>query len=350
MKILSLNQDKGIGVGKAKGATVHLQAIRKAFSELGHDVIPLDDPNGSQLQQLATHSQYACTFDLVYERYALGNQAGSEFAKQFSIPHILEVNAPLSEEVEKWRQSASTKIYTDKEKSAFIAASHIVAVSADTKRYSLERGAVEHRVTVIPNGFDPSIFYPRDKAICKEQLGIAADSFVVGFHGRLRPWHRFEKLVAAVAQLHQQMVPIHLLTIGEGRYLELTNNKLPAGIHTHLPWVDVEQLGAIVAAYDVLPLMYSPTDPCYFSPLKLYEAMASGAVPVVPRAGTLPEVVRHNHSGLVYENGQLAQNIKELYLDPTKRSILSRLGVAQAQPHTWRRVAEITLQSAGLQG
>lgn len=43
MRVVSLNQDKGIGPSRKKGAAVHLEAMRRAFASAGHDVVPLDE-------------------------------------------------------------------------------------------------------------------------------------------------------------------------------------------------------------------------------------------------------------------------------------------------------------------
>lgn len=46
-------------------------------------------------------------------------------------------------------------------------------------------GCPAEKVTTIINGFDSDVFYPRDKAQMREQLGIGADKQVVMFVGRL---------------------------------------------------------------------------------------------------------------------------------------------------------------------
>lgn len=348
MRILSLNQDPGIGSSKKKGASVHLQAIRQAFAAMGHEVMEMDDPDGIQLNAFSEQHRSSSPIDLVYERYALGKVGGSRFAERYGIPHVLEVNAPLSEEAARWRNGIPDVASEAAERAVFAKARHVIAVSDDTKRYSVERGASESSVTVIANGFDSEVFYPRDRAACKEQLGVSRDRFVIGFHGRLRPWHQFETLVDAVAMLVGRGLPFHLLTIGEGDYLKLARPQLNDSVHTHLSWVDVKELGRLVGAYDALPLMYSVNEPCYFSPLKLLEAMACGAVPVVPKIGAMAELVQRHESGLVYEEGELVSSLLRLYLNPEQLAAMSRSSATQASGHTWRHVAEATLRVSGV--
>lgn len=345
MRILSLNQDKGINGSRKKGAAVHLLAIRDAFVEMGHDVVAIDEPDNERLKSRLVRRAGDSKFDLVYERYALGKTYGSVFAKHQGIPHVLEVNAPLAEEAQRWRQASWSDDIKAVEQQVFTEAHHIIAVSQDTKRYSIERGAAASRVSVLANGYDPHIFYPRDRAQCKSQLGIASNSFVVGFHGRLRPWHKFETLVEAIAALRSDGLDLHLLTVGEGDYRNISKSVLTDAEHTHHNWVNVQQLGQLVGAYDILPLMYDPSEPCYFSPLKLYEAMACGAVPLVPDIPTLRQAVNGNHCGYVYGDNQLASGIEKLYLDNERLKTLSQTSIQYAKNHTWQHVAAATLQS-----
>ncbi len=348
MNILCLNQDKGINPSRKKGAAVHVQAIRKAFTALGHHVFSIDDPSDAALTDMATRIDRGTTqIDMVYERYALHKSQGSLFAFQHRIPHILEVNAPLAFEAVKWRGAALDHKLERLEQKCFSNAHHVIAVSADTRRYSIDRGAPDDRVTVIANGFDPSSFYPRDKLNAKKRLEIPLDHTVIGFHGRLRPWHRFEDLIAAMVSLESSGNNLHLLTIGKGPYLDQAAPHLAREHHTHLDWIDNESLGDYVGAYDIIPLMYAFDEPCYFSPLKLYEAMACGAVPVVPDISGIKEFVEHGVTGLVYGPGGLAESIGQLNRNPDGLAQLSAASIEASKAHTWKCVAEETLTAAG---
>ena len=73
--VLSVNQDPGISPKRAKGAAVHLIAMREAFSGLDTDCRAIDEPDDERLiENLAANLKQA-TVDLIYERYALGKSA-----------------------------------------------------------------------------------------------------------------------------------------------------------------------------------------------------------------------------------------------------------------------------------
>ena len=98
---------------------------------------------------------------------------------------------------------------------------------------------------------------------------------MLGFHGRERPWHGFDKLAESFKELLARGLPVHLLVIGEGEFKALT--RLPEGNFTRLGWQAHDDMPGLVANFDILPLTHQPDAPYYFSPLKLTEAMAAGS-------------------------------------------------------------------------
>ena len=115
---------------------------------------------------------------------------------------------------------------------------------------------------------------------------------------------------------------------------------------TRVPWVDHEDIPKYVACFDALPLTYHPDTPCYFSPLKLAEAMACGVVPIVPDMGDLTQVVEHDSNGLVFAGrdlGAFTKSVERLVGDPQTHARLSRGAVATAASMSWNRIASFIL-------
>lgn len=341
MRIACVNQDPGISPERAKGAAVHLRAMRGAFAALGVRTLALDEPNEALLVTQLELEHAREPFDGVYERYALGKGTGSRFARARGLPHVLEVNAPLAEEEERWRSgSAASTAETDAE--VFAHATCVVAVSSLVARYAGERGARQEAVVVFPNGVDVERFRPRAADERVRRRLVPGDRVALGFHGRLRPWHGFEETVRAAQRLLQEGVDLHLVLAGSGPFEELLEGLVPTERVTRVPWVSHEHMPAIVASFDLLPLSYSPEHPCYFSPLKLAEAMACGVVPVVPALGDLPELVRDGTSGRVFrpgDNDALTAALRELARDPAERARLARGARAAAHELSWERIA-----------
>jgi glycosyltransferase involved in cell wall biosynthesis len=88
----------------------------------------------------------------------------------------------------------------------------------------------------------------------------------------------------------------------------------------------------------------------YFSPLKVYEYMATGLAVAASRVGQLEGVIRHRHNGLLCPPGDapaLAGALEELHADPGLRL---RLGAAARETvlreHTWAAAARRILRLA----
>ncbi|MBT8063261.1 MAG: glycosyltransferase family 4 protein [Gammaproteobacteria bacterium] len=346
--IAAVNQDRGIQPGRAKGAAVHLNAMRSAFSDLGATVYPMDMPHDDQLLLELERLDRSRGIDLVYERYALGSDTAAQFAARRDIPLVLEVNSPLANEQEQFRNRPETDLEQQRDRKLFGLASRIMCVSSLVAEYACARGADPALVEVCPNGIDASRFHP----------GVAPDAAleelrdehcVIGFHGRQRPWHGFDQLARVTRGLLERGLPLHLLVVGEGAFDEL--DMLPESAWTRLGWQAHEKMPGLVATYHVLPLNYQPGLNCYFSPLKLMEAMACGVVPVVPDLGDLPSLVRHELNGLVFPAGDdeaLAACLARLSTDDTLRTRLGGQAAKTATGHSWHDIAAGILRSHGV--
>jgi glycosyltransferase involved in cell wall biosynthesis len=339
-RIASINQDPGIGPGRNKGAAVHLASMRKAFAALGYDVTAVDEPDGGSLERALRRQQGSEGLTLIYERYALGADRASRFARRHGIPVVLEVNAPLAQERARYRKKHETSAERERDRFVFANATLVVTVSSGVAEYARERGAAPERILVCPNGVDRELFNLSARASKTPLPGIAKHTTVLGFHGRERPWHGFGELVRVAGDLLERGHDIHFLVVGEGAFEAL--QALPPSARTRLPWQPQERLAALLAHFDILPLAHRRDAPYYFSPLKLTEAMACGAVPVVPDLGDLATLVRHGQTGFVYPAGQperLAELIGTLCSAVDERKAVGERAAAWASRQTWNSIA-----------
>jgi glycosyltransferase involved in cell wall biosynthesis len=321
--------------------------MREAFSKLGAVCHGIDEPDDARLAKALDAALEQGSVDVIYERYALGKSAASRFADANGIPLVLEVNAPLADEQRRWRGGSNEAEDLRHDRFTMANACKIVAVSSDVAHYSQQRGARVEQIEVFPNGIDSECFnlYARENSI-RHSL-ITPGRFVIGFHGRLRPWHGFDMLVNTCLGLLQRGCDIHLLVVGEGDFDELS--QLPEDCYTRIAWKPHKEIPRYVAACDALPLTYQADMPCYFSPLKLTEAMACGVVPLVPDLGDLPDAVKHLETGLVYKAGDRKQLEKQLQSLISNRDLLETLGrkaAREASRNTWASIAGHVLDAA----
>ncbi len=342
--IAAINQDRGISPHRNKGAAVHLIAMRDAFTRLGCEVIAFDLPDDAALVSALSSGPVQCAFDLVYERYALGKATGARFAQESGIPLVVEINTPLADEQERFRGTAETDAQRESDNFLFRQANCVVAVSSAVAEYACARGAHPDAVIVCPNGIDTQHFNLQVDGGAVRREHVPDGAFVIGFHGRLRPWHGFEQLVSSVSNLLEQSLPVHLLVVGEGEFESL--GQLPEKHFTRVGWQPHTSMPEFVAAFDALPLTYQPDVPCYFSPLKLMEAMACGVVPIVPDLGDLARVIDHGRTGYVYHPGDtsgMEDLLAQLILNPGKRISIGRRAGKIAMAYSWEDIAATVL-------
>jgi len=391
MKIAYLSTDFGIPVHGNKGASIHVRELSSALVAEGHHVeivtcraggeaaagfdIPVhefplakperllvgaiqDDPYASEPMAKEVRSMlYASTLryrlrelmdtlrpDAIYERYALLGSTGVELAKDLAIPHILEVNSPLSGEQARHRGSALAQTIRAVERRVLGAADQVIAVSEPLKHWIVETGVEPDRVTVVPNGVNIDRFADAASAAVdsRARLGFG-DRPVIGFVGTLKGWHGTATLIRAVALVARERglehAP-HLLIVGDGPQRgRLAQVAAEEGVDTLTIFTGMiahEEMAAHIAAMDIAVAPYDETPDFYFSPLKLFEYMAAGRPVIAAGIGQIEDCIRHGETGLLYPPGDvyaLARCIADLLDDPARAESLGRAAREEARIH-----------------
>ena len=380
MRIAYVSADCGVPVFGMKGCSLHVQEVVRAFCRRGMDVnlfaaavrgdLPADlagiqlhkvkypavaeiteceqaghDANRDTMARLHTSGP----FDLVYERYSLWGHAGMNYARTSGIPGVLEVNAPLIEEQEKYRgltdRSAAERIT----RSCFECADTLIAVSEGVANYLEQFKEARGKIHVVPNGVNPARF-----PTTRTASSTAGDVFTIGFVGTLKPWHGLEGLLESFLQLLTQHPQARLLIVGDGPEAgKLRGQIAAAGLDKIVEMtgaVKPEEIPRQLARMDVGVAPY-PDDPdFYFSPLKVYEYMAAALPVVASRIGQLDGLIVHEQNGLVYTPGDSSRLTRALARLIENRAWACDLGKAARQTilsgHTWDDRVEQILQLA----
>ncbi len=203
----------------------------------------------------------------------------------------------------------------------------VVAVSPHVAEQLERHGFPQDRLVVIENSITPLERHPRDEA--RERLAVPEGSAAVLCLARMVPQKRHDLLIEGWAQAPAGSV---LLLAGDGptrpaleaqvRQLELIESVRFLGERTDADW--------LLAASD---LMVLPTD-WEGLPISLLEAMGVGVPVVVSRVGgvieTLGDAVRLVEPGSA---DAISAALRELLLDPAKRSALGSLGASRVAEH-----------------
>jgi glycosyltransferase involved in cell wall biosynthesis len=292
--------------------------------------------------------------DCVYERYTLFNLAGLAVARRFGVPHLLEVNAPLQMERERTIGLTLRLLAERFDRQLFRGADGVLVVSHALRSYILDHGADEERVSLLPNGVDTERFRSDTEAAgMRTQLGLAPDAFVVGFAGSLKPWHGTDVLLDAFALLHKEAQRARLLIVGDGPQRDALRERASQlalqGAVVFTGAVPHDEMPAMLRAMDVGVAPYLEIPDFYFSPLKLYEYMASGLPVVASDAGEIGTLIRHEETGVLVPCGNvavLADRLLRLKRDEMLRSCLGNAARLEAERHSWNQNARFVAKLA----
>ena len=382
MKLAYLCADPGVPVYGTKGCSLHVQEIVRAFDRIGltgtlfaqrvdgkapadleHiEVVELPalpavgGPARERALQaantgIARQVSGRGPFDIVYERYSLWSHAGLSAGKVAGAVTVLEVNAPLIEEQARFRELHDKKAALNTSLRAFAAADVIVAVSDGVARYLEQFAQARNKVHVIPNGVDTARFdhVPAQR----EERG---EPFTVGFVGTLKPWHGVDILIEAFARLRAKIPECRLLLVGDGpERTSLAAQAYSLGVADAVECagaVPAAEIPALLARMDVGVAPYPELRDFYFSPLKVYEYMASALPVVASSIGQICDVIEDGQDGLLCRPGDaddIVDACTRLYHDDRLRNRLGLLARRKVlADHTWHSVGLHILNLASL--
>jgi glycosyltransferase involved in cell wall biosynthesis len=201
-------------------------------------------------------------------------------------------------------------------------------------------GAAPERVHTIVNGFNTSVFHPRDQSAIRQRLGIAPDEQMIIYVGRFVEAKGMRELITAFQNIAHKNPKASLALVGDGVMKEeLTALVVASGLtkKVRIPGGQPpEQVAEWICASDVLTL------PSWSEgyPNVVVEGLACGRPVVATDVGGTKEIL-NEHNGILIppRDAQVLQQALEKALSEQ----WDRSAIAQAMQRTWDDVAEETL-------
>jgi len=175
----------------------------------------------------------------------------------------------------------------------------------------------KHKLRVVPIGLplEPFLECERHRGELRAELGVAADTPLVGFVGRLVPVKAPDVALDAWRLVRAELPDARLVVVGAGPLLDGLRARGDDGVH-FLGW---RRDTARIAADLDLALLTSVNEG---TPVALIEAAAAGVPAVSTRVGGVPTVVKDDVTGLLADAGDaaaLAAAVVALLRDPDRR-------------------------------
>lgn len=268
--------------------------------------------------------------DFVYERHALHLHAGLDVARELGVPLLLEVNSPMTLEMERLELLRMPRRARRTERRVLREADAVLAVTKVLADMLVDLGAPRERVHVIGNGADPER-YGEDAREEGRRLraawGLPPDAFVLGFVGYMRPWHRLDLVLEVMTR--PGFEGLELALMGAGPALEpLLQEARARGLEQRVRALGVVSPTALPAHVTACDGALIPAINDYASPLKLFDSLCAGVVTLAPDQPNLRENVRDGENGLLFRAGDVEDLALRLGTVVSDRASAARIGEA----------------------
>lgn len=229
---------------------------------------------------------------------------------------------------------------------ALVGADAIIVPSKVTRNYLVNKGIVETKIRVIPNGVDTDLFKPPQFSETESGGPIK-----IIYVGTLAPWQGVSHLIEAFKRVTRVMAsrnaPV-LQIVGKARkdwLKELTKLARKLKIEERVEFAEAvrhREMPAVIGQAHIGAAPFLATERNTrqgFCPIKVLEYMACGLPVVAPDIPAVTELARHEMEALLYKPNsmaRLADSLIQLIEDETLRRTLGKNGRKRAESFTWK--------------
>jgi glycosyltransferase involved in cell wall biosynthesis len=341
------------------GGSTHVQAVAEGLAALGHEVhvavragapaaasaaaapawhdigTPLGSPNlrllrRGALRALATRLRP----DVVIERYHNFGGEGLLAARAVGARTVLEVNAPVVDYAGSPKRTLDRLLVVEPMRRWREWQCRAADLIVTTDRAILPPGTPAARVIETEWGADTTRFRP--DAAGPVPFARAPGDQVAVFAGAFRAWHGVGRLIDAMAELERRGSRWRAVLIGDGPERPALEARVAALGLARVTFAGALPYDAMPAALAAADAGVAPFEPdahaplrhgFYWSPLKVFEYMATGLAVVVPDLPRLRGILADGDAGVLYDRAVPGSLVRALdALDDA--ALRRRLGAA----------------------
>jgi len=202
-----------------------------------------------------------------------------------------------------------------------------IAISHAIKNVMVNDGIEDSRISVVHSGIDPSRFEGVEPADIRDELGLAADTPLIGNVAHMADHKGQSYLIDAMPSILSELPAAHLVIAGTGElHDELVAQVARLGIERSVSFLGFRtDVLALLRALDVF-VMSSHMEGLGTS---ILDAMACGAPVVGTNAGGIPEIITDGDNGMLVparDPGKLALAVIRVLTDQGLASRLVHAG------------------------
>lgn len=353
------------------GPAVHIEEFVNSMRNLGHEILvfpSIQYNTDSAVPRISEFTKYVKQFkillynlkrfwkecqivknkkpDILITRYSIFCISTLVVAKIFGLPIIFEVNAPGMYEISKLQKEFFyLPIFTNIiEKAVFRCANALIVVSEDLKQFLIGMGIQKHKIFVVPNGVDIKKFMriEKDSRLVKK-FRLDEETVVIGFIGSFNHWHALDQLLDSFQIILKKCKKPVFILVGDGFGKAILQEKVrKLGIQDRVHFTGMIShsfIPNILSVMDIVLAPYPQLDFFYFSPLKLFEYMASEKPVITTNLGQIQRVIKNGENGFLYQpdNTQgFEETLMKLIKDKQLRiNIGHRARKTVCQYYTW---------------
>jgi glycogen(starch) synthase len=346
--VLARGREESPAEEEREGVVIHRVREPERPRDLGEFVAWIEHMNADMLAA-GVEVGDSVRFDVVHGHDWLVASAGDHLAKRYRCPLVVTIHATEYGRHQGWVDDHPQSYIHGVEHWMANRAERVITCSSYMREHVADiYGLDESRISVIPNGIDPSELVPVDDLDALRSRFADPGERLVLLVGRLVYEKGFQLALEALPRLIERLGDVRFIVAGSGTAeQELREQAHRLGLDergTFLGWIGDDVLHSLyrIADLTVVPSIYEPFG------LVALEAMASGCPCLVADTGGLREVVPSEDVGLRFRSrdpASLGAMAERLLTDEALRDRL----VAEASEHVlgfdW---ADVARQVAGV--
>lgn len=320
-------------IASKDGQYVHLEELINAFKKQGHKIILVGPKivetsnfgsEGGLIFHLKKHIpkiiyetlEFSYSFfdffrimfyilkekpDFIYERYNLFFVSGIWAKKITGLPLLLEINAPVYEERNKFDGIALKQLAKWSQYYCWKNTDYRLPVTRVLADMVIDATGIDDRIEVIHNGINDERFkITQTQEEIKKELGLE-NKLVLGFTGFVRDWHGLEQVIDILKEQPDQR--LHLLLVGDGPARDfLASYAHRLDVHNQVTFtgiIDRDKVNYYINAFDIA---LQPAVVPYASPLKMFEYMYMSKLIVAPDNENIKEILEDGVNAVLFHH------------------------------------------------